>query len=161
MSARNQTRPANWLSPQQRQFLQGLELGMPEMDAVRYAKYKDPAVSICTLRKNPKVKAEMERIQAMHREEMSVTRSKVQKIVLEAIEMGRLIADPNAMVRGAAELNKMCGFYAPEKKILELGERAQQFKDRMESMPEDELLRILDEDGLDIEGEFTEIPDEE
>lgn len=35
--------------------------------------------------------------------------------LLGAIELAREQGDPNTMIRGAAELSKMLGFYAPKK----------------------------------------------
>jgi hypothetical protein len=139
-------------------YLQGLELGMPPEKAAAYAGEKNKTVFLRRSREKEYFVAEERRIQEAHKRAMNMSRSRVQSILLEAVEMARLISDPNAMIRAAAEINKMCGYHAPEKHIFELGERAQEMKNKIEQKADDELLAFLDEDAIDVD--FTDISSE-
>jgi hypothetical protein len=83
-----------------------------------------------------------------------ITRDKVQNIVLDAVDMARQQAMPGDMIRGAQELNKMNGFYAPERKELELGEKTRELISRFEAMSDVELLEAIEHDVDPIEAEF-------
>jgi hypothetical protein len=150
------------LTPQRIDFLQARELGMPVTRACEFAGVARETMSqwLKVAREHPEFVAEERRIQEANCRETNMTRTRVQNMILEAIEFAKLIGDPNAMIRGAAEINKMCGFYAPEKHILELGDNASRFRNRLEALPEDELLRIMDEDdALDVD--FVELDENE
>lgn len=140
-------------------YLQGLELGMPPEKAAKYAGEANKTTFLKRAREKPYFVAEEERIRKQHQRETNMSRNRVQSILLEAVEMARLLSDPNAMVRAAAEINKMCGYHAPEKHIFELGEKAQEMKNKIEQKQDDELLAFLDEDAIDVD--FTELTDED
>ena len=51
---------------------------------------------------------------------LELDRQRVVQELQAAIELGRIQADLAAMIRGWVETAKMCGFYAPERKQVEL-----------------------------------------
>lgn len=112
---------------------------------------------------DPEVKQFLAEYEEQNRKEMKVTRDTVQGIIMEAIEMGRLMSDPLALIRGAQELNKMCGFYAPEKKELHLSASQRRRIEQFDGMPDEELVKVVEEGTVKdiIEAEFSEIPNEE
>ncbi|MEO8740144.1 MAG: hypothetical protein ABI537_10630 [Casimicrobiaceae bacterium] len=48
-----------------------------------------------------------------------VTRDDVMQGLQEAIDLARLKSDPAAMIAGWRGVGKMCGFYAPERKVVQ------------------------------------------
>lgn len=118
-----------------------------------YAGYKAQE-TVSRMMSDPWVKEQLEEARRRTIENGVVTRGKVQDIVLDAIDMAKVQAMPGDMIRGAQELNKMNGFYAPEKRELELGEKAREVLSRFEAMSDLELLHALEADPDPIEAEF-------
>jgi len=88
-----------------------------------------------------------------------MTREKVQALVMEAVDMGRTLADPLAMIRGAQELNKMCGFYAPEEKRVILTSEQRRTITQFDDMSDEDIAKMLQSGNMAeaIEAEFEEI----
>jgi len=127
--------------------LAGKRIGVNTEQGVR--KYKnDPLVQ--------------ELLKKIHRENiraLQMDRDKVQAIVLEAVEMGRVQADPLAMIRGAQELNKMCGFYAPEEKRVILTSEQRRTITQFDDMSDEDIAKMIESGNMAeaIEAEFEEI----
>jgi len=103
-----------------------------------------------------------ELLKKIHRENiraLQMDRDKVQAIVLEAVEMGRVQADPLAMIRGAQELNKMCGFYAPEEKRVILTSEQRRTITQFDDMSDEDIAKMIESGNMAeaIEAEFEEI----
>lgn len=62
---------------------------------------------------------------------------------MEAIDMGRLTADPNAMISGWDKVAKMMGYYAPETKRVELSSDQANVAKKLEALSDAELLDML------------------
>ena len=69
---------------------------------------------------------------------------------MEAINMARLAADPQAMIKGWTEVGKMLGYYAPEVKKLEITGNQKRLQSKFEAMSDEDLLKV-------IEGEVIEV----
>jgi hypothetical protein len=108
--------------------------------------------------KNPKVQAYAREEMKRNEGAVEMSRGRVMDGYLEAIEMAKMQADPLTMVRGWTEVAKMCGYFAPDVKKIEISLSAKRLVDKMEQMSDDELLKFADPSI--IEGIFTEIPDE-
>ena len=78
-------------------------------------------------------------------EELEITREKVMRGLLEAVEIARLQADPAALVRAWSELARMCGYYAPERKQVDVSVSAKRMVDQFEAMSDAELLQLADQ----------------
>jgi phage terminase small subunit len=72
-----------------------------------------------------------------------VTRAAVLHGFQEAIELGRSRADPAAMIAGWREIAKMCGYYAPERKCVELSTAGLSISARVEKMSDAELANLI------------------
>lgn len=108
---------------------------------------------------DPIFKKEIARLRRSAAAQMRMSREKVQDIVLEAIQMGRMLGDPMSMIRGAQELNKMCGYYAAEKKEITLNESQRRLVQKFDDMSDEELLAAVGDDSNVIEGEFAHLPE--
>ena len=71
-----------------------------------------------------------------------------------------MIADPMAIIRGAQELNKMCGFYAPEEKRITLNTNQKKLIEKYDHMTDEELALAASKEADVIEGEFEELDGE-
>lgn len=94
------------------------------------------------LEKNPKVKQALINERAKNALMLGMTRDKVLQGFLDAIDQAKLISDPATQIAGWREIAKVCGFYAPEVKKIELTGTAKRIADRMASMTDEELLQI-------------------
>jgi phage terminase small subunit len=73
-----------------------------------------------------------------------LSRTAVMHGFLEAIELGRSRADAGAMIAGWREVAKMCGFYAPERKHIELMSTAGlAVRVGLEDMSDAELVNLV------------------
>jgi hypothetical protein len=72
-----------------------------------------------------------------------LTRASVMHGFLEAIELGRSRVDAGAMIAGWREIAKMCGFYAPERKCVELSMAGSGLRTQFEQMSDAELVNLV------------------
>ena len=72
-----------------------------------------------------------------------VTRTTVLSGLQEAIEIGRSRSDPSAMIAGWREVAKMCGYYAPERKQIELSTAGLAVRAEIEEMSDVELANLI------------------
>jgi hypothetical protein len=72
-----------------------------------------------------------------------VTRAAVLEGFQEAIELGRSRSDPSAMIAGWREIAKMCGYYAPERKQIELSTAGLAVRTEIEEMSDVELANLI------------------
>lgn len=70
-----------------------------------------------------------------------ITRDDVLNGFKDAIEMAKLLADPMAMIRGWSEVARVCGYFAPEQKIVTHEHRGRVLSE-LESLSDDELLQL-------------------
>ena len=75
--------------------------------------------------------------------EAELSRAAVMKGLQEAIEIARLRSDPAAMIAGWREIAKMCGYYAPERKQVQLSVDARTQRHELERMTDAELLEVI------------------
>lgn len=71
--------------------------------------------------------------------------------------MGRIACDGMTMIRGAQEVNKMQGFYAPETKVIDLNADVNVRVHQLQSMNEEDLLAALGQKPSFIDAEFIEV----
>lgn len=102
-----------------------------------------------------KVKEEIEKARAQITDLTTLKRLDVVAGIMEAIEMGRMMADPQAMIKGWTEIAKILGHYAPEVKRIEVTASQGKIRAKYESLSDEELLAIAE--GRVVEGEFTHV----
>ena len=139
-------------------FVQGIESGMSPPQAATYAGSRDPVqYANVMLRQDEWVRGQMERIKAEANANSKVSREKVTQIVLDAVDMAKVMSSPGEMIRGAAELNKMNGYYAPDKVDIQVEARLKRVQTQYESMSDAELLEVMGEAVDPIEAEFRRL----
>jgi phage terminase small subunit len=128
-----------------------LACGNASASAVK-AGYSPNGASVAGARmlRNASVKRALEARQAADATRLSITRESVLKRLLEAFELAREKREPMAMVRAAAEVGKMLGFYAPTKLDVDVKSSELDTMARFERMSDRELTAIIE--GAAIRG---------
>jgi Terminase small subunit len=142
------------LTNMQKEFVKNYCLGMQQTQAARSAGYKHPSVDGYQLMRQPKIQDGIRVERTKYEHAGNMTRKKVLDGLAEAIDIARTTSEPASMVAGWREVAKICGYYAPETKRLELSVAGSIHVSQLENMTDDELVKAI------IEGQSIEVPDE-
>ena len=104
-------------------------------------------VTASRLLRNAQVSAAVAEKQEEMADELDLSRERVMRGLLEAVEIARVQADPAAMVKAWSEIARMCGYYAPVKQQVDVSVSAKRLVDKFEVMSDAELLRLADQAG--------------
>ncbi|MGA0610082.1 hypothetical protein [Caldimonas sp. KR1-144] len=139
------------LTPKQAAYVDARAYGMTKKDAAAAAGYADINFEGNKLEKLPKITQALisERAKTAHM--LGLTREKVLQGILDAIDSAKIISDPAVEIMGWKEIAKICGFYAPEVKKVELSGPAAKVLDRMQQLSDEELLRIHEAEVVDVQ----------
>lgn len=149
------------LTEMQRLFVVGMvEHQMTQTAAARQAGFSNPGTAAHELMIHPKIKRAIAERRAEYAIASRVTKKRVVDGFLEAIDMARTKADPLTMVAGWREVGKMCGFYEPTKTKVEVSVNGRVVVDRLNSMSDEELLRVIS-DGSVIDGDVRVIENDD
>lgn len=125
--------------------------------AARLAGFKDPAKAVQNIRKNTMIEQDILQDLQNQTLESRYNREEVLSVIDEGINMGRIACDGMTMIRGAQEVNKMQGFYAPETKVIDLNADVNVRVHQLQSMNEEDLLAALGQKPSFIDAEFIEV----
>lgn len=152
--------PDQPLTEMQREFVHQLVHNkLNQTAAARQAGFRQPGTAAHSLMRNPKVLKAIAEEREEYAKASGVTKKKVIDGMLEAIDMAKIKADPIAMISGWREVGRMCGFYEPTKHKVEVSVNGQLMMQRIQSMTDEELLALVEEDPNAIEGEFSVVED--
>lgn len=107
------------------------------------AGYGDGASYAYKLVHLPKVKALYDAEKKAYEEAANMSRKKVMDMLVEAYDMAKLMAEPASMVSAAREIGKMCGYYEPVKKTLEINVNGATLAKKMDQMSDEELQAMI------------------
>jgi hypothetical protein len=146
------------LTENQKAYVENRAYGLNKQDAARAAGYSDAAKEALRLEQLPTITEALASERAANARLAGFSREDVMNGLKKAIDDAVILADPQAQIAGWREIAKMCGYYAPEIKqhILTSGQQA--VRGQMETLSDDELLRLVDQRNA-IPGEATRIPD--
>lgn len=142
------------VNTRQRKYAELRAEGMPVAAAARAAGFKGTGNMHTRLENDNRIKDLIAANKAQVAEDLKITRQEVLRGFLEAIDVGRVAADPHAMVKGWSEIGKMCGFYAPETRNVNLSISAKRMIDKFETMTDEELLKLAEKT---IDGSFERV----
>ena len=151
------TSPLHYLTERQATFVAQVVKGVAPGTAARIAGYSQPETQGAMIVKSPKVQAAIKYSYAKYAQAAQMTRKRVMDGMLEAIEMAKIQADAAVMVSGWREIGRMCGFYAPEVKKIDISITTKRVIDQLETLSDDDLLKMVEENGETIEGEATDV----
>lgn len=149
--------PMQALTDKQQAYVTNVCRGIPLTTAARLAGYTNPGVESARNQKNPQVLAAIDSEQYKYQKASMMTRKKVMDGMLEAIEMAKIQSDPGVMVSGWREIGRMCGYYAADRKEINVNITAKRAVDKLEMLTDSELLEMIEEDSEAIEGEYSEV----
>jgi hypothetical protein len=149
--------PLHNLTPQQRRFIDNMLKGQSQTVAARAAGYSFPASAACKLLGQANIQEGLRYLHKKYEKNADMNRKKVMDGFKEAIDMAKIQGDPATMVSGWREIGRMCGYYAPEKKEIDINITAKRAVDKLETLSDAELLEMIENDEEAIDGEYTEI----
>lgn len=129
------------------------------MAAMKMAGYARSGRMAIDLEANETIKAAIEDAQAKNLEESHYTRAEAVKHLIAGVEIAIKKADSMGIARCVAELNKMHGYLAPEKKEIEVKIPQLTQMKQLERLTDEQLVEMLGPEGMTIEGQY-EIVDE-
>lgn len=91
---------------------------------------------------NPNIRTLVAQHEAAAAGRLAVTKDRVIQELEAAIEMARVQGNPAAMIAGWTQIAKMCGYFAPEHRKVELSVDARGFGTQVREMSESELLEL-------------------
>jgi hydroxylamine reductase (hybrid-cluster protein) len=139
------------LSKQQAIYVAKRATGASKQQSAIFAGYADVDKAGDQVEKSTLVQEELAKTRAETAKRVEVTKEDIAEWLKDAFDMAKLMADPQAMVRAAAELGKMLGHYAPEVKKVVHGVDAET-RAALKGMSDADLLRLAR--GQVHEGEF-------
>ena len=124
-------------------FIEEMGLGRTPTAAARRAQYSSPFKQGKALIADPDILAQVQEIQKQNQKNAEMTREEVMKNLLDAYGIARSMDDPQSMIRAMAEVNRMCGHYAPEKKEINIGGQATIVHAEIQLLSKEDLLLML------------------
>lgn len=147
--------PSPPLNQQQRAFVVNFARhGMLQTQAAKAAGYAFPSVEAARLMKLPYIVEAVQKERGRVEKVADVSRKKVIDGLMEAFECAKLQADAIGMVAGLREVAKICGYYAPETKQIQISVNAATTVAQIEELSDEELVKLI------IEGESARVPDD-
>lgn len=150
------------LTEMQMMFVRHWAAGETILSASSRAGYADGGTYAYRLVKDPAVIKIYEREKKLYEASCQMTRKKVMDGFLEAADMARVLGDPVALTGAFREVGKMCGYYEPVRKNININVSGGVVVGRVERMDDATLLAIVrGEIGTEvIEQQFKEIEDD-
>lgn len=93
----------------------------------------------------PKVKAMYAEEKRLYEEASNMSRKKVMDMLVEAYDMAKLMAEPASMVSAAREIGKMCGYYEPVAKKVDITVNGKALTKRLDQMSDEDLAKMIAE----------------
>lgn len=155
--------PLSSLNDRQKQFALFLSEGKAVTTAARLAGYSSPEKSAThtQLMKNPRIQAAVKHLHGRYENAIVASRKQVLEGFLDAIEQAKLMSDPAVQIAGWREIGKMCGYYAPEVKEVNVNIGAKRVIGQLEVLSDQELMELIAKDAEAIEGEALAVLSEE
>jgi len=97
----------------------------------------------CELLAKPAVRALVAEHEAAAERSLGLSKERVIGELQAAIALARKQGNPAAQIAGWREIAKMCGYYAPERKKIELSRGGDGLRAQYEAMSDAELLSIV------------------
>jgi phage terminase small subunit len=151
--AAEQIDPNKPLTEKQRLFVKNWAAGDTPMNAAIRAGYSEGGATLSyRLIRMPNILRLYEQEKKAYEDSVQMTRKRVMEGLLEGVEMAKLMAEPTAVIAGWREIGKMCGYYEPVKKKVELTVNGQVAMQRMERMSDEELMKLISGAMQDVLG---------
>jgi phage terminase small subunit len=137
------------LSPKQARFVEEYAIDHNGAGAAVRAGYaaRSARVTASQLLAKPNVRGAVEALERQAAERLQMSRERVLEELQAAIQLAKEKRDVHAMIKGWSEIAKLCGFYAPERKKIEISATAKRAVDYLETLSDEELIGIVENGG--------------
>jgi len=150
--------PDRPLTTRMKEFVKLWAQGETILSAAIRAGYNDGGTYAYRLAKDPAILKIYHREKEAYAASVGMTRQRVMEGLLEAVEMAKIQADPTAMIAGWREVGKMCGYYEPVKKQIDVNITGNVVMERLNRLSDSELLKLIEQQTTNaLEGEFAEV----
>ena len=150
--------PDRPLTTRMKEFVKLWAQGESILSAAIRAGYNDGGTYAYRLAKDPAILKIYHREKEAYAASVGMTRQRVMEGLLEAVEMAKIQADPTAMIAGWREVGKMCGYYEPVKKQIDVNITGNVVMERLNRLSDSELLKLIEQQTTNaLEGEFAEV----
>lgn len=151
----NPNRP---LTTKMKDFVKYWAQGESILSAAVRAGYTDGGTYAYRLAKDPAILKIYHAEKEAYEQAVGMTRQRVMEGLLEAVEMAKIQADPTAMIAGWREVGKMCGYYEPVKKQIDVNITGNVVMERLNRLSDADLLKLIEDQTTSaLEGEFIEV----
>lgn len=123
------------------------------------AGYADAGSMAYKLSRDPAILKIYNAEKALYEESCQMTRKKVMEGFLDAAEMAKIQADPTALTGAWREVGKMCGYYEPVKRTLNINLKGDITVKKLERASDEDLLKLIKGEIEDVA--FTEVEAED
>jgi phage terminase small subunit len=133
------------ITPKQREFVRLWASG----ETVNTASYKvwgPGAKTGYQIYKRPAIRELYEIEKRKYEEASQMSRKKVMDGLLESIEMAKLMAEPASMIAGWREIGKMCGYYEPVQRRIDVNISGNVVMERLNRLSDAELLKLIQQE---------------
>lgn len=152
--------PDRPLTTKMKDFVKYWAQGETILSAAVRAGYTDNGTYAYRLAKDPAILKIYHAEKEAYAQAVGMTRQRVMEGLLEAVEMAKIQADPTAMIAGWREVGKMCGYYEPVKKQIDVNITGNVVMERLNRLSDADLLKLIEQQTTDaLEGEFAEVED--
>ncbi len=151
--AREASRNPEFVAPltaRQRKVAELVGRGSSWNQAAKDAGYAQGASNVSMWREDPRIQSIVEVERTKNEAVVNMDRKRVMEGFLEAVDIARVQADPATMIKAWAEVARMCGYYAPETRKIDISISAKRMVDKFETMSDEELLKYADQNVIDI-----------
>lgn len=131
------------LTEMQMMFVRHWAAGESILSASARAGYADNGTYAYRLVKDPLVVEIYEREKRLYEASCQMTRKKVMDGFLEAADMARTLGDPTALTGAWREVGKMCGYYEPVRKRIDINVSGGVLIGKVERMDDATLMGII------------------
>lgn len=121
-------------------------MGMTHKEAADYSGLKPGTIS--TLLAKPEVKKYMAQLQRQEEKKFKITREQVLEGMMEAINDAKLLSEPATQIRGWEQIAKMEGFFAPERREVDLPEDTKEMIRSLQDLDSASLAKLAGQDTL-------------
>lgn len=150
--------PDRPLTEKQKLFVKAWAGGETILSASYRAGYADSGAMAYKLARDPAILKIYNTEKALYEQASQMTRKKVMDGFIEAADMARTLADPTALTGAWREIGKMCGYYEPIKRTIDINLKGDITMKRLERASDDELLKLIKGEIEDVV--FTEVETE-
>lgn len=155
----NPNRP---LTTKMKDFVKYWAQGESILSAAVRAGYTDGGTYAYRLAKDPAILKIYHAEKEAYEQAVGMTRQRVMEGLLEAVEMAKIQADPTAMIAGWREVGKMCGYYEPVKKQIDVNITGNVVMERLNRLSDADLLKLIEDQTTSaLEGEFIEVAEDD